>query len=72
MAQDTQKDHPAHARAGAILDRLRQRGVVFVEIDSGAKPSFKVESELFTPAQGLSNAGDYLHIAKPNAAVSAR
>jgi hypothetical protein len=43
-------------KALQILTKLRSRGVVFVEIDSGAKPSFKDQSEVFTPIQGLNNA----------------
>ncbi|HET6281809.1 MAG TPA: hypothetical protein VFH73_12605 [Polyangia bacterium] len=31
-------DEKLRDRAGAVLDKLRQRGVVLVEIDSGAKP----------------------------------
>ncbi len=39
-----------------ILKNLRDRGVIFVEIDSGAKPSDELQHELLTPLQGLSNA----------------
>lgn len=56
MCQVAMKKHPAHPRAKRILTELRRRGVVFVEIDSGAKPTFASQSELFTPTQALNNA----------------
>ncbi len=42
--------------AAFILDNLRRRGVILVEIDSGAKSSDAKQHELLTPLQGLSNA----------------
>jgi hypothetical protein len=45
------------AKAQAILRELRQRGVVLVEIDSGAKPNLATVSELRVPSQALENAG---------------
>jgi hypothetical protein len=46
----------ARAKAKGLLDQLRRRGVVLVEIDSGAKPSLQPVAEVQTPAQGLNNA----------------
>jgi hypothetical protein len=48
---------PAAKKARQVLAELRRRGVVLVEIDSGAKPSVAPTIELKTPAQGLENAG---------------
>jgi hypothetical protein len=42
--------------AERIMKALRRRGVVLIEIDSGAKPSVTPVGELRTPAQGLENA----------------
>jgi hypothetical protein len=50
----------AHDRAGRILQELRRRGVILVEIDSGAKVSSKASAELLTPIQGLEAAGQSL------------
>ncbi len=48
---------PANQRAAAeILDRLRRRGVIFLEIDSGAKPSAAEMAEPRRPLQALDNA----------------
>jgi hypothetical protein len=44
--------------ARRILDRIRRQGVLFLEIDSGAKPSTNVQGELRTPMQALAN-GNY-------------
>ena len=39
-----------------ILKRLRDRGVIFLEIDSGAKPTTDLVHELKIPLQALNNA----------------
>jgi hypothetical protein len=44
-------------RACRILRELRRRGVVLVEIDSGAKPHLDAVPEVRVPAQALENAG---------------
>jgi hypothetical protein len=51
------KPGPAALKAQRIMEELRRRGVVVIEIDSGAKPSVDPVTELRTPAQGLENAG---------------
>jgi hypothetical protein len=45
------------AKARTILGELRKRGVVLVEIDSGAKPKLAEVPEVRVPAQALENAG---------------
>jgi hypothetical protein len=42
--------------AAQIMNRLRERGVIFLEIDSGAKPKSGVLHDLQTPLQALENA----------------
>jgi len=45
------------SKARGILGELRRRGVVLVEIDSGAKPNLATVSEMRVPSQALENAG---------------
>jgi hypothetical protein len=49
-------DAPNQTLAVKILQRMRQRGVIFLEIDSGAKPKSGVMHDLQTPLQTLENA----------------
>jgi hypothetical protein len=49
-------DKSAQSKAKGILDKLTKRGIVFIEIDSGAKPAMSEVAELRTPIQGLENA----------------
>jgi hypothetical protein len=54
--RDPLADGRARAKAGPLLTQLRRRGVVLVEIDSGAKPSLQPVAEVQAPVQGLNNA----------------
>jgi hypothetical protein len=56
LARPQDPDVKPSEPARKILASLRRRGVIFLEIDSGAKPSATFNAELRTPAQGLDNA----------------
>jgi hypothetical protein len=56
LARPQDPDIKPSKPAQKILAELRRRGVIFLEIDSGAKPSAVFNAELRTPAQALDNA----------------
>ena len=55
-----EKSHQGPTRGQTILNQLRQRGVVILEIDAGAKPSTEQPARLVAgiaePVQALNNA----------------
>jgi NADPH-dependent ferric siderophore reductase len=58
--REAQEDRLARVQskdqAARILALLSQRGIILVEIDSGAKPSLQSVAEVLTPKQALDNA----------------